>query len=128
AGVVMGYIGVGVTPVAVLAAMALPAFNKVRTSSLTAAMNNDARMIAAAAQMHFIENDVQSVEFGYDPATGEVRGPLATYVRQIAKGYTTVPTLLTREGTFELGRTSPRIVQRYNNEGRSLSGTQLEEN
>ncbi|HLP02166.1 MAG TPA: hypothetical protein VK163_09075 [Opitutaceae bacterium] len=68
------------------------------------------------------------MELGYDPATGDVRGPLATYVRQIAKGYTTVPTQLTREGTFELGRISPRIVHRYDSEGRSLSGVQHEEN
>ncbi|HLP09033.1 MAG TPA: DUF4190 domain-containing protein [Opitutaceae bacterium] len=129
AGLVMGYLGIAAVPVGgLLAAMAIPAFQKVRTNSITMTMNNDARMIAAAAQQHFLEYDVESVELGYDPATGDVRGPLATYVRQIAKGYTTVPTQLTREGTFELGRISPRIVHRYDSEGRSLSGVQHEEN
>ncbi|MFT3830491.1 MAG: DUF4190 domain-containing protein [Opitutaceae bacterium] len=128
AGLVMGYLGIAMVPVGgLMAAMAIPAFQKVRVTSMAKTMNNDARLLAAAAQQHFLENNVQSVALSYDAATGEVRGPLATYVHQIAKGYTVVPEQLTSEGTFELGRTSPRLLQRYDCYGAPVNGTQLEE-
>ena len=47
-----------------LAAMAIPAFQKVRTSSQDKAVMNNARQLAAAADQYFLENGVSSVTQG----------------------------------------------------------------
>jgi len=106
--------------VGLVAAMAIPAFNKVRVSSISKTMDNDARQIAGAAQQYFLEYGVERVGFFYDPATGEVGGPLAVYVKQIGKGYTVVPEELTPGGTFELAHPSVRGVGIYDMEGRMI--------
>ncbi|HQL21970.1 MAG TPA: DUF4190 domain-containing protein [Opitutaceae bacterium] len=118
AGLIMGYSGIVMVPVVgLVAAVAFPAFNKVRVSSISKTMDNDARQIAGAAQQYFMEYGVESVEFSYDPATGEVSGPLAVYVKQIGKGYMIVPEELTLEGTFELAHPSVPESREYNAEG-----------
>lgn len=48
--------------IGLLAAMAIPAFQKVRQSSQDKAVLNNARQLAAAADQHFLENGVSSVE------------------------------------------------------------------
>lgn len=50
--------------IGLLAAMAIPAFQKVRTSSQDKAVLNNARQLAAAADQYFLENGVSSVEQG----------------------------------------------------------------
>lgn len=47
--------------IGLLAAMAIPAFQKVRTSSQDKAVLNNARQLAAAADQYFLENGVTSV-------------------------------------------------------------------
>jgi type IV pilus assembly protein PilA len=47
--------------IGLLAAMAIPAFQKVRTSSQDKAVMNNARQLAAAADQYFLENGVSSV-------------------------------------------------------------------
>ena len=47
--------------IGLLAAMAIPAFQKVRTSSQHKAVLNNARQLAAAADQYFLENGVSSV-------------------------------------------------------------------
>jgi len=47
--------------IGLLAAMAIPAFQKVRTSSQDKAVLNNARQLAAAADQYFLENGVSSV-------------------------------------------------------------------
>lgn len=47
--------------IGLLAAMAVPAFNKVRTSSVDKAVMNNARQMAAAADQYFLENGVTTV-------------------------------------------------------------------
>jgi type IV pilus assembly protein PilA len=44
--------------------MAIPAFQKVRTSSQDKAVLNNARQLAAAADQYFLENGVSSVSQG----------------------------------------------------------------
>jgi type II secretory pathway pseudopilin PulG len=92
AGLIMGYVMLASLPViGLLAAMAIPAFQKVRSASLEKAMQNDARQIGAAAQMFFLEHeDTQKVSFGIDPKTGAISGPLNAYVSRISVG-TTAP-------------------------------------
>ena len=50
--------------IGLLAAMAIPAFQKVRTSSQDKAVLNNARQLAAAADQYFLENGVSSVSVG----------------------------------------------------------------
>jgi len=50
--------------VGVLAAMAIPAFQKVRTASQEKAVLNNLRQIAAAADQYYLENNVDTVELG----------------------------------------------------------------
>lgn len=50
--------------IGLLAAMAIPAFQKVRTSSQDKAVLNNARQLAAAADQYFLENGVSSVSQG----------------------------------------------------------------
>ena len=47
--------------IGLLAAMAIPAFQKVRQSSQDKAVLNNARQLAAAADQYFLENGVTSV-------------------------------------------------------------------
>jgi len=46
--------------IGLLAAMAIPAFQKVRTSSQDKAVLNNARQLAAAADQYFLENGVST--------------------------------------------------------------------
>ena len=66
-------------------------------------MRNDARQIAFAAQQYLIDYQLESVDFVYDPATGDVGEPLRPFVSRIAKGYAPVPARLTRTEPFQLG-------------------------
>src|SRR3954463_4332144 len=50
--------------IGLLAAMAIPAFQKVRTSSQDKAVMNNARQLSAAAYQYFLENGVSSVTQG----------------------------------------------------------------
>ena len=119
AGLIMGYMGVAVVPMGgLLAAMAIPAFQKVRVESLGKRMDNDARQIAAAAQQHFLETETASVEFAYNAVTGEVGGPLATSVGRIGRGYTVVPVTLTKEGGYELAHPKAGPPRGYDADGR----------
>ncbi|HSY53286.1 MAG TPA: prepilin-type N-terminal cleavage/methylation domain-containing protein [Opitutaceae bacterium] len=47
--------------IGLLAAMAIPAFNKVRAASRAKAVTNNLRQIAAAAQQYMLENGVSQV-------------------------------------------------------------------
>src|ERR1700761_5760899 len=62
--------------IGLLAAMAIPAFQKVRTSSQDKAVLNNARQLAAAADQYFLENGVSSV------AQANLIGPSA-YVKSL---------------------------------------------
>ncbi|HRE80334.1 MAG TPA: DUF4190 domain-containing protein [Opitutaceae bacterium] len=97
AGFVLGYVSivVGLLMAGLLAAMAVPAFKKVREASLEKAMANDARHIAAAAQQFMLEETSRPVKFEVDPETGKVSGPLARYVPQLMRGVQQV------DGVFE---------------------------
>jgi type IV pilus assembly protein PilA len=73
--------------IGLLAAMAIPAFQKVRESSVQKAMQNDARQLASAAQQYILENPgTTSVAITVASATGDVSGALSSYVHKISKG------------------------------------------
>lgn len=64
AGLVMGYLSILVIPVVgLLAAMAIPAFQKVRAASQEKVIVNNVRQLAAAADQYFLEHDTTVAGF-----------------------------------------------------------------
>lgn len=88
--------------IGLLAAMAVPAFNKVRKDSRKSAVENDARQLASAAQQYMLETGVTTIAHGYAAGTGEITASLQEYVRKIGKGYSVEPASLTIDGTFSI--------------------------
>jgi type IV pilus assembly protein PilA len=105
AGFILGYFSLifSVFWIGLVAAMAIPAFQKVREESYHKMMRNDARQIAAAAQQYMLENGEKPVTFHVDPQTGTVNGPLSAYGLHIAKGTQEVDgTIEDIHGSFSL--------------------------
>ncbi|MFW5873804.1 MAG: prepilin-type N-terminal cleavage/methylation domain-containing protein [Verrucomicrobiota bacterium] len=69
--------------IGLLAAMAIPAFQKVRTNSIAKSVVNDGRQIGAAAQQYFMDEGVSTVTISVDTDTGIIDSPLSEYVSQI---------------------------------------------
>ncbi len=77
--------------IGLLAAMAIPAFEKVRTNASQSSMDNDARQLASAAQQYMLENSVTTAAIVYTAASGAVTvGGGTDYLRAIGKNYTSV--------------------------------------
>ena len=72
--------------IGLLAAMAIPAFQKVRTSSIEKTLINDAKQIAGAANQYMMEYGLASVTAAYTTSNGAVGGDLAAYVKFVSKG------------------------------------------
>jgi hypothetical protein len=105
AGFVLGYVSIifGIIVAGLLAAMAIPAFEKVREQSVQKMMVNDARQIGAAAQQLMLETGEKRISFEIDPATGAVSGPLGEVLKQISKGTREVDGVIENsEDTFSL--------------------------
>ena len=87
--------------IGLLAAMAIPAFQKVRQSSIEKTLTNDAKQIASAANQYFMENGINTIAITMSATPGvlDVTTPLASYVHQITAG-NTFPTSLTAGSTF----------------------------
>ncbi len=88
--------------IGLLAAMAIPAFQKVRQNSRRGALINDARQIGAAAQQYMMENSVTQVTVAYNSDNGKVTGQLEPYVKQLGTKYT-YSTTIDADGTFSIG-------------------------
>ncbi len=69
-------LAVGIYPVGIMAAMAIPAFQKVRTASQEKAVLNNLRQLAAAADQHYLETGTRTAT--YDQLVGPTK-----YVRVI---------------------------------------------
>ncbi len=94
AGLCLGYSSILLT--GLLAAMAIPAFHKVRENSMQKVMASDARQIGSAAQMLVLETG-KPVIFTIDPATGAVSGPLAQYLPKVSPGMVAVDNTVANE-------------------------------
>jgi len=70
--------------IGLLAAMAVPAFQKVRRSSIQSTLINDASKVAGFANTYMMDYGVSQVSF--TATNGSVGGELSVYVRQISKG------------------------------------------
>ena len=88
--------------IGLLAAMAIPAFQKVRTSSLEKTVLNDARQVGAAAQQYMMENGVTQADITV--SGGVVTGALSQWVKQISKNTTLggAPIAATATGAFTM--------------------------
>ena len=79
--------------IGLLAAMAIPAFQRVRENSINSRMDNDARQLASAAQQYFLEHSVSEVDPEYNDDTGELENEaFQGYLRTIGSDYTLVTT------------------------------------
>ena len=123
AGLVMGYVSIvfGFVFMGLLAAMAIPAFAKVRETSQRKVMQNDARQIGAAAQQYMLEKGVTVVSFGIDPTTGRVTGPLSEFSIRVTPGTRAVDGVIeSQDDTFSLQ--NPRFlngeIETFDSEGR----------
>lgn len=77
AGLVMGYLSIVMIPfVGLLAAMAIPAFQKVRIASQEKVMVNNVRQLVAAADQYYLENGASEARYS------DIVGP-DKYVRTI---------------------------------------------
>jgi type IV pilus assembly protein PilA len=112
-----------IVSVGLLAAMAIPAFQKVRENSLANLILNDARLIGAAAQQVFIENPDQPIVIAIDPQTGKVAAPLDAYIPGLGRGVIAVDNIIeNKHDGFSLAHPQVRQGAAYifDSEGRLL--------
>lgn len=102
--------------IGLLAAMAIPAFQKVRQNAMASKMDNDARQIASAAQQYYLETNSTFVNFTCT-AAGVVGNPLSSWVKQVGSGYTTFPTALNVTAPFSVLHPLASTARTYNSEG-----------
>ena len=86
--------------IGLLAAMAIPAFQKVRENAVGKALTNDARQLASAAQQYMLEHSVTQAVVGIED-DGTVTGDLRSYVRQVGRN-TTGPGNIDMDEDFEM--------------------------
>ena len=108
--------------IGLLAAMAIPAFQKVRSSSLEKTMLNDARQLGSAAQQYLMEYGATQVEFTYTATTGQITGPLEPWLKQISKNYGTTGDTIeadsTQAFTLQLNGAYGDAAQDFDSEGK----------
>ena len=114
--------------IGLLAAMAIPAFQRVRENSIQSRMDNDARQLASAAQQIFLEENIDTVTVTYTANDGNVTftgpdGALEGYLNTIGRGYDSVIVqealtgALTTNGNFFMGHALVTGDREYNPEG-----------
>jgi type IV pilus assembly protein PilA len=87
--------------IGLLAAMAIPAFQKVRRSSIKSTMANDGRQLAAAAQQYYLENSVSTVAIS-EILNSNLTGTSSKYVKELSKGVVVTNAALDQDGTIFL--------------------------
>ena len=107
--------------IGLLAAMAIPAFQKVRQNSINGTLKNDARQISAAAQQYMLENSVTTVTVQFDPTTGLLQTtPLSTYVTRVGKGITPSAFALSINVSYSLSNPQGGSTLSFSPEGQPL--------
>ncbi len=102
--------------IGLLAAMAIPAFKKVRENSVNGALKNDSRQISSAAQQYMLENSLTSVTYTIVLSTGDVQGPLSAYVKRIGK-FDAVTTLLDLTSNYTMSNPQGGLILTFTPEG-----------
>ncbi len=70
AGLVLGYLMIAVMPIGLMAAMAIPAFQKVRSTAQEKAIINNLRQLDAAAEQFMLENNTKQAAYSDLVGTG----------------------------------------------------------
>jgi len=87
--------------IGLLAALAIPAFQKARENSLHSVMDDDARNLANAAHQYFLETNQTQVDVSL-ATNGVVSGILSTYVKQVGRGYTAITSPMQVDVAFSI--------------------------
>jgi type IV pilus assembly protein PilA len=87
--------------IGLLAAMAIPAFQKVRRSSIKSTMANDGRQLSSAAQQYFLENAVTQAAIS-EILNTSLTGTQGKYVKELSKGVQTTNSTIDQDGTLYL--------------------------
>jgi type IV pilus assembly protein PilA len=101
--------------IGLLAAMAIPAFQKVRRDSVKKTMINDARIVANAAQQYFMDKGISSVSTGV-----LVGGATSNYVKALSRGNTFTGDPMTGDSGFTFSITNNLVgtaAMTFDNEG-----------
>jgi type IV pilus assembly protein PilA len=86
--------------IGLLAAMAIPAFQKVRMNATRSTMDNDAKQLSSAANQYFMEYSASTV------ASGTLVGTNASnYIKDLSKGVGGVSASLVAGSTFTMSHT-----------------------
>jgi type II secretory pathway pseudopilin PulG len=85
--------------IGLLLTMGIPAIKKVRENTMKTTINNDAKVVAGAAQQYMMDTGSTSVTVSVDK-TGAISGPLAPYVKMISPNYTEISSPLTPTTAF----------------------------
>lgn len=102
------------------AAMAIPAFQRVRRSAREKMIENDARQVAAAAHLYMLENGVSRVPFGIKQ-DGTVEPPLNIYIKQLTPGLSFRGSELGLDRPFEFEHAEfPGEVFQFDTTGRRI--------
>ena len=101
--------------IGLLAALAIPAWQKVRSHSICTVMDNDARQLGAAAQQYYMESGVGTVPVGY--VNGEITGPLRDRVRLLGRDYIHMPSTLGMTESFTMEHPLVPDARNYDAEG-----------
>jgi type IV pilus assembly protein PilA len=102
--------------IGLLAALAIPAYQKVRENAIRSEMDNDARMLASAAHQYFLESNATQVVVTIAP-DGGVGGVLSAYVHKVAYGYGFAPATLPLDTGFAMTHPLISVTANYSANG-----------
>jgi len=106
--------------IGLLAAMAIPAFQKVRSSSIEKTLANDASKLASAANQYFMETGQSTIGIGVDGSGVVTDTVMSSYVHQISKG-NKFPTTLTAGVSFSGSNAAiPASTYTFSQEGQKM--------
>jgi type IV pilus assembly protein PilA len=102
--------------IGLLAAMAIPAFQKVRRDAIKKTMVNDARIVSNAAQQYYMDKG-----FTFVALTDLVGVSSSNYVKAFSKGNTITTAILNCDPSFTFGMTNGLVASTgtmvFDNEG-----------
>jgi type IV pilus assembly protein PilA len=102
--------------IGLLAAMAIPAFQKVRRDSIKKTMVNDARIVANAAQQYFMDKATTTVA-----TTVLVGSATSNYIKDVSKGNVVGSASLTSDNAFTFTISNALVgtsAMTFDNEGK----------